>query len=141
MKLKILIGVLILTLGMSMFVACEKDPEDNKTVTEETDGDDDDVQVYEQDFHITNNTGVTIYKFFVSPSDEEKWGPDLLGETRIADGSGGTVRFKPEVTAQYWDIMVKDIDDVGIYFYGLDLFEISEVTLTIEDGEGVAEVY
>ena len=35
-----------------------------------------------QDFTIVNNTGHTVMTLNVSPTSEDEWGPDILGERR-----------------------------------------------------------
>jgi hypothetical protein len=58
---------------------------------------------------ITNDLGAwDIYYVYVSPSDSDEWGEDLLGEeTILADGE----EFSTEVTTGTYDIRVVDEDD------------------------------
>lgn len=93
------------------------------------------------DFTLVNKTGVDIAQVFVSASDVDNWEEDLLGaEEILADGGRLNVRFTPDAAAELWDIRVVDEEGTAIDFTGLDLTEISKVTLTFEDEEPVAEV-
>lgn len=93
------------------------------------------------DFTLVNKTGVDIAQVFVSASDVDNWEEDLLGaEEILADGGRLNVRFTPGAAAELWDIRVVDEEGTAIDFTGLDLTEISRVTLQFEDEEPVAEL-
>lgn len=97
-------------------------------------------QAGEQDFVLHNSTGVEIYEVYVSPSRSNEWEEDILDEDTLPDGESVTIRFDDRENAAKWDIKVVDGDDNGIEWGGLDLTEISEVTLYYKKGKAWAEV-
>ena len=87
----------------------------------------------EQDFTLANQTGVEIHEIYISPSDTEEWGEDVLELDVLEDGKSAHIVFAPEEEAEDWDIMVKDEEGNSIVWTELDLTEISKVTLTYND--------
>lgn len=94
----------------------------------------------EQDFTLNNQTGVEIHEIYISPTKANRWGQDLLGEGTMPDGETGSVTFDDSASAALWDIKVVDGEGDSIAWTGLDLTEISTVTLFFEDGKATAEV-
>jgi hypothetical protein len=47
----------------------------------------------QQDFVIVNHTGQAVLTLNVSPSDENTWGPDILGVDILANGERADVTF------------------------------------------------
>ena len=84
------------------------------------------------DFELVNNTGVDIYEVFVSPSDVEEWGDDILEQDILEDGMSVEISFDPEEEAALWDLMVKDGEGNSIYWEELDLTQISTFKLSME---------
>ncbi len=84
------------------------------------------------DFTIVNNTGVDIYEVYVSPSDTEEWGDDIMEEDILEAGASVDVTFEPGEESEYWDIMVTDGDGNAIYWTGFNLTQISTVTLSLD---------
>ena len=93
-----------------------------------------------QDFTLHNKTGVVIDKLFVSPSDKEEWGEDILGQDTLGDGQSVEIKFHPKEKAPKWDLKVQDSSGNSIEWHDLNLTEISEVTLHYDNGKGTAEV-
>ncbi|MCA3698949.1 hypothetical protein [Brevundimonas sp.] len=86
----------------------------------------------EQDFTIINRTGHTVMTLNVSPHDQEEWGPDILGNEVLPDGESGDVSFSPEQDTCLWDLRVTlDNGEVGDW-RGIDLCEVTTVTLNDE---------
>ena len=48
-------------------------------------------EYYSHDFDLTNDTGVAIHELYVSPTDEDNWGENLMGQGVIKHGV--TLRF------------------------------------------------
>lgn len=91
-------------------------------------------QYYSQDLDITNATGVTIIELYISPSDDENWGDDMLeGNAFLADE---TMHFSTELVGTAdatWDIMIVDEDGDEVVFEGIDFS--SSVELILHWGE------
>ena len=84
----------------------------------------------QQDFTIVNDTGQVIMTLNVSPSDENQWGPDILGADVLATGERAEVSFDRAEERCEWDIRVTYQDgDTGAWA-GINLCETSTVTLS-----------
>jgi hypothetical protein len=84
----------------------------------------------QQDFEIVNSTGQAILTLNVSPSDENSWGPDILGVDILAAGESADISFDNEEERCEWDIRVTYEDgDVGAWG-GINLCETVTVTLS-----------
>ena len=65
---------------------------------------------------IVNNTGYSIYSLYVSPSDSDLWGDDLLEEDILENGQTFTYRLpKPLNEKNVYDIGAED-EDGDVYF-------------------------
>ncbi|MEG2746248.1 MAG: hypothetical protein RR934_03185 [Gordonibacter sp.] len=94
-----------------------------------------------QNFTLVNNTGVEVYGVFVSPVSTDNWEEDVMGRETLPSGSSVDITFHGDSSEQYWDLMVTDAEDVQLIFEKLDLFSISEVTISIDaSGNPVASV-
>lgn len=87
-------------------------------------------EYFSQDVNITNDTGVDIVELYISPSDDDMWGEDLLaGETFAA---GETVRFTPDLVGTAdatWDICIVDADGDEVVFEGVNLSTSTNLSL------------
>jgi hypothetical protein len=84
----------------------------------------------QQDFTIVNNTGQAIMTLNVSPSDENQWGPDILGSDVLGAGEQAEVSFDRDEERCEWDIRVTYEDgDTGAWG-GINLCETTTVTLS-----------
>ena len=82
-----------------------------------------------QDFTLVNGTGKTVMTINISPTGEDEWGPDLLGANVMEDGQSASVSFDVEEGRCLWDVRATyDDGDTGDW-RGLDLCEISTITL------------
>jgi hypothetical protein len=89
------------------------------------------VQAQSQDFSMTNNTGMTLIDVFISPSDSESWGSDVIPGDLILDGETFNFTFtdvSPEKCM--WDIMFTAEDGVKYYMRHVNLCELTTITLT-----------
>ena len=93
----------------------------------------------DQDFTLVNATGVEIHAVYVSPSDKDEWGQDILGKDTLASGQSAEIKFSPKEDADTWDLRVEDGKGNSIEWTDLDLTEISKLTLHYEDGKATAE--
>ena len=92
------------------------------------------------DFTLVNATGVEIHQLNVSPASADEWEEDILGDTTLPDGVSVDVQFAGGSDACLWDIRVIDGEGVEIYWEGINLCEVSRVTLLFEEGEPTAEL-
>lgn len=97
-------------------------------------------QAGDQDFTLTNDTGLAIHHLFVSPSKSDQWGPDILGVDVLEDGADAEITFAPTAKAAVWDLKIVDEEGDAIVWAGLRLTEISSVTLHYEGGKPTATI-
>jgi opacity protein-like surface antigen len=67
---------------------------------------------------VVNDTGYDVYYLYVSRSDSDDWGDDLLDDEILGPGEG----FQVSLPTGTWDIMVEDEDE--------DTYTKSEVRVT-----------
>lgn len=82
-----------------------------------------------QDFDIVNKTGYDIYYVYVSASNDDDWGEDVMDEDVLEAGQTVHIRFSGSSNQDMWDIMVEDGDGNQTTWEGFDLSEVSKVTL------------
>lgn len=58
---------------------------------------------------VRNQTTRTVYRLYISPSESESWGPDVLGDDVLP--VAGTVSFETERCDAYYDL--KAVDTFG----------------------------
>lgn len=86
----------------------------------------------DQDFTLVNNTGVDINNLYISPSNQDEWGDDVLGQDQLADGQSANIKFAHDAEDCVWDFMVKDEKGTGVQWTDIDLCKYSTITLHIE---------
>jgi hypothetical protein len=84
----------------------------------------------QQNFTVVNNTGHTVMTLNVSPSNENSWGPDILGSDVLANGATAQVTFPRGEEQCSWDIKATYDDGDTTDARGVDLCHIATVTLT-----------
>jgi len=94
----------------------------------------------EQDFTVVNKTGVIINSLYVSPSKEDDWEDDILGQDQLENGASVHIKFSPKEQAAHWDLRVEDSSGNALIWTNLNLLEISKVTLFYNDGKATATV-
>jgi hypothetical protein len=90
------------------------------------------VSAGDQDFTLRNRTGYTIEQVYVSPSNDNSWGEDVLGKDVMRDGASTDITFSRKETACKWDLKVVFDDDEDAIWEDFDLCSISEITLRYE---------
>ena len=98
------------------------------------------------DFTLVHKTGYTIDQVFVSPSDDEEWGDDVLGDDVLENSDSWDITFDPdyeEIMLEYgvdlYDLKVVYEDESEDYWRDLKLETIYEITLKLDrQGNGVA---
>ena len=83
-----------------------------------------------QDFTLKNSTGHVIVTLNVSPSNSDRWGPDILGREVLADGEQAEVTFDRTESQCEFDIRVTYDDGTENDERGINLCETSEVEFT-----------
>src|SRR5690349_24882708 len=89
------------------------------------------VKAQSQNFSMNNNTGMILIDVFISPSDAESWGPDVIPKDMIGDGETFDFTFtdvSPEKCS--WDILFTAQDGVKYYMRHVDLCNTHTITLS-----------
>lgn len=82
-----------------------------------------------QDFTLVNDTGVDLHNLFVSPTNSDNWGEDILGEDVLEDGQSVDVSFSHKETECIWDFQVRDEEGNGVTWDNIDLCKYEKITL------------
>lgn len=86
-------------------------------------------QAGDQDFTLVNASKSVICYVYLSPSNANTWGDDVLG-AKDCMGSGESIDIAFSRTSQkLWDLRVEDADGKGETYRGFNLMEISEITI------------
>ena len=84
--------------------------------------------------NIVNRTGYTIYLIYMSPSENDEWGDDLLGEDILENGESFTCRLlQPLSQVKVYDIAVKDEDGDTYIKWEVTLTNNARIEFTIDD--------
>ena len=83
-----------------------------------------------QNFTLVNNTGHVVTTLNVSPSNSNEWGPDILGRDVLANGESAQITFPRGETQCNWDIKATYDDGDTTDQRGVNLCQITSVTLT-----------
>ncbi len=71
-------------------------------------------QVHMSGITVVNNSGLEIRHLYLSPADQDNWGPDQLGNSTIASGSSFALN---DVACPQGNIKVIAEDLNGCFFY------------------------
>jgi hypothetical protein len=86
--------------------------------------------------NIVNNTGYTIYELYVSPSESDEWGEDILGETVLENGNSFTIQLpSPLNQVSVYDIGAEDEDGDAYIKWELTVTNNARIVFTLEDLE------
>jgi hypothetical protein len=83
-----------------------------------------------QNFTVVNQTGHTVMTLNVSASNENSWGPDILGRDVLANGESAQITFERGETQCMWDIKATYDDGDTTDMRGVNLCNVATVTLT-----------
>ncbi|MBL8567653.1 MAG: hypothetical protein JNK84_01075 [Phreatobacter sp.] len=83
----------------------------------------------QQDFQLVNRTGYTIDEVYVSAASQNTWGNDLMGDDSLEDGQVLNVTFPRGADACSFDIKVVYDDAETAEFRGVNLCQVSRVTI------------
>ena len=84
----------------------------------------------EQNFTVVNHTGYVVVMLHVSPADQDRWGPDILGAEVLANNETAEVSFAPQDDTCLWDIRVTYDDGAANDLRQVNLCEVSTVELS-----------
>ncbi|SDY65026.1 hypothetical protein SAMN05444340_11372 [Citreimonas salinaria] len=82
-------------------------------------------------FTLDNNTGYTITAVFAAPSEDDDWGPNILGE-RIAHRETMEVTLDTETSGCMWDLRYEFSDGEFFEEYEVDVCRISGESYILE---------
>ncbi|HEY9839189.1 MAG: hypothetical protein ACAI44_17835 [Candidatus Sericytochromatia bacterium] len=92
----------------------------------------------ELDFELVNETGYPIAHLYMSTSEAEDWGDNILSDT-LDSGASAHVSFAPDEDAVLWDMradweMSEDAEEQEFVFWSkLKLDEINRITLYYDE--------
>lgn len=81
----------------------------------------------QQDFTLHNKSGHEIKSLYVSPSSEDKWGPDILGQDTLAAGSDLKIEFDRNESECKWDVKVEFNDGSSAEEHDIDFCSVADV--------------
>lgn len=98
------------------------------------------------DFTLVNETGYSIKRVYIGPSNNPEWTDDmevLRGRT-FKSGAALDITFSPKARSAKWDLRVEWAapyeKDAPVNWYGLDLTEIEKLTLLYNADTGKTSV-
>lgn len=130
MKVCVFLSLILLNIGLSAFKVAEKPVANVECLLAEAPN---------LDFVLINRTGYDIENIYVAPTTQKTWGDDIMGRDLLEDGESVEISFDPGEKTKKWDIYVTWLgyeSDEDRYWTGLDLSEISEITLFYDDKSG-----
>lgn len=139
-KIKIISLLMVFALSVFAFAGCSGSGSSSSgSSSSSSSSSSDSAQTYTQDFTLINQTGIDIYELYISPNGDNNWGTSLLASgTTIPNGQSVPIVFNTDVQDQYWDLKVADSAGGSVEWTKIDLFTVSEITLTIENGTPTA---
>jgi hypothetical protein len=92
------------------------------------------------DFTLVNKTGLTIDYIYVSPTNDNEWGEDVMGRDVLEHGESVDIVFSRSEKSCMWDLKIKDADGDEVSWSNLDLCQASHITLNYEGGRPTATI-
>ncbi|HLW31771.1 MAG TPA: hypothetical protein VKX40_05890 [Aequorivita sp.] len=88
-------------------------------------------QGYQLKFKIINNTGDDLFGVFVSDTETDDWGEDIIPYDIFESGTmvNVTIPINDQTLCEY-DIRIEENSDDSVVFEGLDFCDLSVLTLT-----------
>lgn len=84
------------------------------------------------DFTLVNKTGLTINEVYLSPTNDDEWGEDVMGKDVLANGEKVEITFSSSETECNWDLKIVDEDKDDVEWTKLNLCTANEITLMYE---------
>jgi hypothetical protein len=83
---------------------------------------------------IINNTGYDIYFLYVSSSEDDEWGEDILGKDVLEDGMTFTYRLpQPLNRTSVYDFMAEDEDGDSYTKMDISVSNNALIVFTLDD--------
>jgi len=82
----------------------------------------------DQDFTLHNKTGREMKSLYVSPSEKDSWGPDILGQDTLADGADLQIKFDRDESECKWDVRAEFADGSSGEVRDVDFCTVTDVT-------------
>jgi hypothetical protein len=92
------------------------------------------------DFTLLNKTGVSVDYIYVSPTNDDEWGDDIMGRDVLEHGEAVDITFSRSEKSCMWDLKIKDEDGDEIEWSNLDLCKAEHITLNYEGGRPTATI-
>lgn len=92
------------------------------------------------DFKLVNKSTYVIVELYVSPSDDDEWGEDVLGADVLPNNESVDIEFSRSETTCNWDLKIVDEDEDEVTWTKLNLCTANEITLRYENGKPVATI-
>jgi hypothetical protein len=92
------------------------------------------------DFTLVNKTGLTIDYVYVSPTNDDQWGEDVMGRDVLKHGESVDIVFSRTEKSCMWDLKIKDEDGDEVEWSNLDLCKATEISLNYEGGRPTATI-
>jgi len=83
---------------------------------------------------IVNNTGYTIFSIFVSPSELDEWGENILGDSSLVNGSTFTYRL-PYPLSRYsvYDVGMENENEAVYIKWDVKVANNIQIIFTVDD--------
>lgn len=94
----------------------------------------------DQDFTLVNKTGLTIDELYLSPSNHNEWGEDVLGVDTLANGAKVDIEFSHKENECMWDLKIVDEDETSVVWEDINLCKASEITLLYQGKKATAQI-
>lgn len=88
-----------------------------------------------QNFTVVNQTGHTVMRLNVSASNDNNWGPDILGSQVLPNGQSADVTFGRNESSCLWDLRATYDDGGTTDMRQINLCEVATVNLIPSGGE------
>lgn len=92
------------------------------------------------DFTLVNKTGLTIEQIYVSPSDDDEWGEDVMGKDVLDNGESVDIEFSRKETTCSWDLKIVYEKQNSVTWTKLNLCTANEITLRYENKKPTAVI-
>jgi len=92
------------------------------------------------DFTIENQTGFIVKELYLSPTNKDTWGKQILQQGPLADKGTRNTKFKPTATATVWDMKAVYADGKSVVWKDLDLTKFNRLVLKWNKSTGKTSV-
>jgi hypothetical protein len=83
---------------------------------------------------IVNNTGYTIYFVFISSSESESWGDDILGDNFLEDGESINYQLtQPLSSVSMYDFAAEDEEEDLYFKFDVTVIDNARIVFTLDD--------